>query len=220
MDLYEALYTTRAMRRVKPDPIPDETVRILLDAAIRAPSGGNTQNWRFMTVTDPDTRKQLGPIYREAFVVLRETIYQGARERAEETNDQTALAVMKSSKWLEDNFEQVPLWVLAFHRNDPSGSSIYPAIWNMMLAARGQNLGTCMTTVLGFLKADETFDVLGVPKDKGWQLAAAVSVGIPTGRWGLAKRAPAENVTYSERWGTPVEWTTEPYWTEPEGYGT
>lgn len=215
MDLYEALYTTRAMRRTTPEPIPEDAVKRMLDAAIRAPSGGNTQNWRFMTITDPEVRAELGDIYRAAFKILGETIYKGARERAEEENDEQALAVMRSSQWLADNFEQVPLWVMVFHRNDPSGSSIYPAVWNMMLAARGLGIGTCMTTILGFLKAEETFAALGVPTDKGWQLAASVSAGYPTGRWGLAKRAPVEEVVYAERWGDKVTWAVdEPYWNE------
>lgn len=214
MDLNEALYTTRAMRRTSPEPIPEDSVKRMLDAAVRAPSGGNNQNWRFMTVTDPEVRSNLGPIYRDAFQILNETIYKGAGERAREAGDKQALAVMRSSQWLADNFEQVPLWFMVFHRNDPSGSSIYPAVWNLMLAARGLGIGTCMTTILGFLKADDTFDVLGVPKDKGWQLAASVSAGYPTGRWGLAKRAPVEDVVYADRWGEKVPWTiAEPYWT-------
>ena len=66
MDVYEALYTTRAMRRVRPDPIPADVQAKIVDAAIRAPSGGNTQNWRFMLVDDPELKAQLGPLYREA----------------------------------------------------------------------------------------------------------------------------------------------------------
>ncbi len=220
MELYEALYTTRAMRRTAPDPIPEDSVKIMLDAAVRAPSGGNTQNWRFLTVTDPGLRSELGDVYRAAFKILGETIYKDAWAKAEQENDQPTLAVMRSSQWLADNFEQVPLWIMVFHRNDPSGSSIYPAIWNMMLAGRGQGIGTCMTTILGFIKPAETFELLGVPSDKGWQMAAAVSAGYPTGRWGLAKRAPVENVVYAERWGLPVTWEMPtPHWSEPDGYG-
>ncbi|RPI20183.1 MAG: nitroreductase, partial [Actinobacteria bacterium] len=70
MDLYEALYTTRAMRRVKPDPIPEEVVRLILDAAVRSPSGGNTQNWRFLTVSDRETMARLGAWYAEAWETL------------------------------------------------------------------------------------------------------------------------------------------------------
>ncbi len=70
MDTYEALYTTRAMRRIKPDPIPLDVQKRILDAAVRAPSGGNTQNWRFLVVDDPDVRAQLGPIYKKEGIRL------------------------------------------------------------------------------------------------------------------------------------------------------
>src|SRR5690349_13684020 len=83
MDVYEALYTTRAMRRVRPDPIPAAVQARILDAAIRAPSGGNTQNWRFMLVDDPAVKAKLGPIYRQCMTELWATIY---KERLEIAN--------------------------------------------------------------------------------------------------------------------------------------
>ena len=64
MDVYEALYTTRAMRRVKPDPIPHDVQARILDAAVRAPTGGNAQEWRFLLVDDPGVKARLGPLYR------------------------------------------------------------------------------------------------------------------------------------------------------------
>lgn len=219
MDLFEALYTTRAMRRVKPDPIPNDIVATIMDAAVRAPSGSNAQNWRFITVTDPAVKEPLGELYAEAWDVLQKQVYTGAKERAESTGDEQALRIISSSQWLVDNFAQVPLWILIFSRNDPSGSSIYPAVWNMMLAARGEGIGTCLTTILGFFKSHETFELLGVPTDKGWTLNAAVSAGYPTGRWGLAKRKPVHPLTFSEHWGQPVSWEGQPAWTEPQGYG-
>ena len=87
MDVYEALYTTRAMRRCKPDPIPLDVQQRILDAAIRAPSGGNTQNWRFMLVDDADVKAQLGPIYRECLAMLWVTIYKDRLEAANAAPD-------------------------------------------------------------------------------------------------------------------------------------
>ena len=75
MDVHEALYTTRAMRRVKPEPIPEDVQQRILDAAIRAPSGGNAQNWRFLLVDDQKVMDQIGPIYRRCLALLWETIY-------------------------------------------------------------------------------------------------------------------------------------------------
>jgi nitroreductase len=192
------------MRRVKPDPIPDEVVARILDAAIRAPSGGNSQNWRMLVVGDPEVRDRLGPIYRDAYRHLQENIYAGRREAAEESGDEAALRVMRSSDWLAENFETVPLWVMFFTRNDPTGSSIYPAVWNAMLAARGEGVGTCLTTILGVFESMRLFEVVEVPVDEGWQAAAAVSCGYPLGRWGLAKRSRAEEVSFGDRWGEPL----------------
>jgi nitroreductase len=213
MDLNEALYTTRAMRRVKPDPVPEDVVKRMLDAAIRSPSGGNTQNWRFVTVTRPDLRAEMGRLYAEAWVELNRTVYAGKREQAEQSGDEQTVRVMRSSQWLADHFGEVPLVVLAYHRNDPTGASIYPAVWNLMLAARGAGVGTTLTTILGAFRHDEVAALLGVPVEKGWRNAAAVPCGYPLGRWGLAKRAPAQAVTYADEWGSSPEWTIdEPLW--------
>ncbi|HEX6286999.1 MAG TPA: nitroreductase family protein [Acidimicrobiia bacterium] len=215
MDLTEALYTTRAMRRVGDKPIPDEVKARILDAAIRAPSGGNSQNWRMVVIDDAGVRSRLGPLYREAYRQLQETFYAGRREAAEKTGDEAALRVMRSSDWLAENFESVPMWVLFFSRNDPTGSSIYPAVWSAMLAARGEGVGTCLTTILGNFKSAEVFEMLDIPTDKGWEFKAAVSCGYPTGRWGLAQRAPAEKVAYSNRWGQPLDFAVDgPMWSE------
>jgi nitroreductase len=205
MDLTEALYTTRAMRRVRPDAISDDVIARILDASIRAPSGSNAQNWRMIVVDDPDVRSRLGPLYREAYQHLQEELYAGRREAAEARGDEALLRVMRSSDWLAENFEQVPVWLLFFTRNDPSGASIYPAVWSAMLAARGEGVGTCLTTILGIFRNAEVFDLLDVPADKGWQLAAAVSCGYPLGRWDVATRAPAEKVSFRNGWGTPLD---------------
>ena len=213
MELREALYTTRAMRRVSDEPVDDATIARILDAAVRAPSGSNAQNWRMMVVTDREVRHRLGPVYREAYEILTGTVYAGRREAAAAAGDDAALRVMRSSTWLAENFETVPLWLMFFTRNDPTGSSIYPAVWSAMLAARGEGIGTCLTTILGVFKGIETFEILGVPGDKGWQLAAAVSCGRPEGRWAVAERRPVEEVTYSDRWGSSLPFAVAgPLW--------
>jgi nitroreductase len=213
MDLYEALYTTRAMRRVTSDPVPVDVVSRIVDAAIRAPSGSNAQNWRMLVVDDDETRTALGPIYRSAYETLTNVFYAGRREAAEAAGDEASLRVMRSSTWLAENFETVPLWILFFSRNDPTGSSIYPAVWNAMLAARGQGIGTCLTTILGAFESEKTLALLEVPEDKGWQLAAAVSCGYPTGRWAIAERKPVEEVTYANKWGEPLGFAVNgPLW--------
>ncbi len=216
MDINEALYTTRAMRRVKPDPIPEDAVKSMLDAAVRSPSGSNMQNWRWVTVTDKSTLAALGGLYMEAWNELNSTLYAGAKEAAEARGDDSSLRIISSSQWLADNFADVPLVVLPFHRNDPSGASIYPGVWSLMLKARALGVGTTLTTVLGWFRHDEVAELLGVPLDKGWKNAAAITCGYPLGRWGLAKRGPVHEVVYEEQWGEAPTWTLdEPLWTNP-----
>jgi nitroreductase len=214
MDLYEALYTTRAMRRVKPEPLPTEAVTRMLDAAIRAPSGSNMQNWRILLVESPEKRAALGPLYRDAYRTLQDTVYAGARERAEAAGDEALLRVMRSSDWMAEHFEEYPLVALFYDRNDPSGASIYPAVWSFMLAARGMGIGTTLTTILGAFTHDEVAELFEVPRDKGWMLRAAVPCGYPLGRWGLARRKPAHHVAFIDVWGEAPQWTVEePHWT-------
>jgi nitroreductase len=201
------------MRRVKPDPIPDDVLRSMLDAAIRSPSGSNSQNWRWLTVTDRSTMQELGKLYAEAWIELNETVYKGARAKAEASGNESMQRIYSSSQRLADNFGDSPLVVLPYHRNDPSGASIYPAVWSLMLSARSFGVGTTLTTVLGIFRQKEVADLLGVPLDKGWQNAAAIPCGYPLGRWGVAKRDPVQDVVYEERWGDKPEWALdEPLW--------
>jgi nitroreductase len=213
MDLFEALYTTRAMRRVSTDPIPDDVVAAMMDAAVRSPSGGNSQNWRWLTVSDRTTLDRLAELYAEAWAELNRTHYKGRAEQARERGDEATVRVLNSAQWLADNFDQVPLVVLPYHRNDPTGASIYPGVWSLMLAARAHGVGTTLTTVLGLFRHAEVAALLEVPVEKGWTNAAAITCGYPLGRWDVAKRAPAHEVVFAERWGAAPPWTVdEPLW--------
>ena len=217
MDVFEALYTTRAMRRVKEDSIPDNVIKSIMDSAIRAPSGSNRQDWKFLVVTDKKTREELADIYRETWDYYVKSFYNdsedlGASSLKNKDEIETVKRISNSASWLAENYHKVPLLVLAFSRNDPTGSSIYPAIWNLMLAARGHGVGTCLTTVMNF-KTEDVYKVLNVPSDKGWTLNATITAGYPLGKWGVAARKPVEEVTYLNKWGESPDWNiTEPLW--------
>jgi nitroreductase len=216
MDVREALYTTRAMRRITDDPIPMEVQQRILDAAVRAPTGGNAQNWQFLLVDDPAIRGQLGPIYRQCLGDLWQTFYKERIDAALATPDdpdsKQMLAVQKSANYMADNFERYPLLMFAFAQHDPTGGSIYPAIWSAMLAARAEGVGSTLTSVLLF-QLDKVLDILEVPKDQGWNFAGCVPFGYPTGRWGVPTRRPAHEVAHRNTWGTPVGFTIdEPLW--------
>jgi nitroreductase len=216
MDLTEALYTTRAMRRVKPDPIPDDVQARIIDAAIRAPSGGNMQNWKFLLVDDPALRKELGAIYRNCLSQLWDTIYKPRLDAAAADPDneesKQLMRIKRSADHLADHFAEVPLLMFAFAQYDPSGGSIFPAVWNAQLAARGEGVGSALTSVMIF-RGDDVLSLLGVPPDEGWIMACCVTFGYPTGRWGVAARRPAHEVSYRNQWGTDVGLRIdEPLW--------
>ncbi|MFT5202163.1 MAG: nitroreductase [Candidatus Aldehydirespiratoraceae bacterium] len=215
MDIREALYTTRAMRRVKPDPVPNEVQARMLDAAIRAPTGGNAQGWRFLLVDDKDQIAKIAALYAECIDMLFTTIYKDQAEHAESSNDSEAVqfkTMMNSVRWAQENFASYPLLLFAFDQFDTTGGSIFPAVWSAMLQARADGVGSSLTSVLLF-KNDETLDVLDVPKEEGWKMSCCVPFGYPTGKWGVPKRRPAHEVSYRNTWGGPLGLEIdEPLW--------
>ena len=218
MDVFEALYTTRAMRRVSENPIPEDVLRQMVDAAIRAPSGSNRQGWKFILVTDQGIRNQLGDLYREAWDFYVKEFYGGTSDLGasnvlDDEKAEQVVRITKSATWLSENFHKVPAMFVVLSRNDPTGSSIFPAIWSLMLAARAHGVGTCLTTVLGMFKPEKAFEILNVPSDKGWKIDAVVTAGYPLGKWGVAKRTPVDEVTYLNTWGNKTNWNIEePLW--------
>jgi nitroreductase len=217
VNIDEALYTTRAMRRVRPDPVPLDVQAKMLDAAIRAPTGGNSQNWRFLLVDDRQVIARIGPLYRHSIEQLWETVYADRLAAASEDPGAAAsiemVKVQRSAQWLADHFDQVPLFLFGFVQADPTGGSIFPAVWSAQLAARAEGIGSCLTVVLGFFHPDEVLEILDVPRDENWVMACCVSFGYPTGRWGVAPRRPVHQVSYRNQWGTTVGFTVdEPLW--------
>lgn len=189
MDIYEALYTTRAMRGLRPDPVPLDVQARILDAAIRAPSGSNQQHWRFIFVDDPDIKSQLAELYLDAW-----NEYAGPSIAAPEGMS----AVRRSADRLANNFADVPLLLIGLTRGE-GASSIYPALWSAMLAARAEGIGTTITTMLN-RHHERTLEILGAPSDEGWRMYACITMGYPTGRWGVAKRIPGHEVAARNTW--------------------
>ena len=217
MDIFEALYTTRSMRRVRPDPIPFEVQQRILDAAVRAPNGGNAQGWRFVLVDAPEVKASLGSLYRDAAQASLTAYYPNADAilaDPDPTPQTTELGKMiRSGRWLSDNWEQVPLFLLVFNRSGQSDGSIYPAVWSAMLAARAEGIGTSLTTMMGARHGAQVLAALGVPADEGWVNVCCVTFGYPTGRWDVAQRQPIPEVTYRNRWGQPSGFTDDgPLW--------
>ena len=209
MDLYEALYTTRSMRRLKPDPIPYEAQARILDAAIHAPTIG--EEWRFLLVDDPALKAQLAPLYRQGF----ERMVGGALGAylAELLQADTPMGrTVRSGVHLAEHFAEVPLLLIGFGRTR-DGSGIYPALWSAMLAARAEGIGATLTGFLQSFFADEVMEILAVPKDAGWSLHGVVTMGYPTGRWGVGARKPVHEVAARNSWQGDLGFTVpDPLW--------
>ena len=199
MDLFEALHTQRAIRRFKPDPVPDAALRRVLDAAIQAPSGGNRQPWSFVVVKDPGLRQSVADYYRRAW---EESDLRSMANHA----DASTARVYASATFLADHMGDVPVLILAgILRSGPSGSmttgaSIYPAVQNLMLAARGLGLGTVITTVHRRYET-EIKELLGIPE--GVDTAALIPLGYPLEekQFGPARRRPIKEVSFLDKWG-------------------
>ncbi len=216
MDIFEAIYTTRAMRRVKPDPIPEEVQKQILDAAIRAPSGGNMQGWRFLLVDDAAVKAKLGPVYRNCMNQIWETVYKSRLDDAQanpELPESISFDKMyRSASHMAENFENYPLFLFAFCQYDSTGGSIFPAVWNAMLAARAQGVGSSLTSAFHFDLAAMK-EILEVPDDDSWNFSCCVPLGYPSGRWGVAPRPPAHNVSFRNSWDGELGFEIpEPLW--------
>jgi nitroreductase len=209
MDIYEALYTTRAMRRLKPDPIPYEAQARILDAAIHAPN--IDQGWRFILVDDPAIKAQLAPLYRQGFERMVGGPLDEVFGELMKLDNQMG-RMIRSGVHLARHFAEVPLLLIGFGRTR-DGSGVYPALWSAMLAARAEGIGSTLTGFLQSYFAAEVAEILGVPKDAGWVMNGVVVMGYPTGRWGVGARKPAHEVAARNGWQGELGFTVpEPMW--------
>ena len=194
MDVFEAIATTRAMRRLDPTrDVADADILRIVEAATKAASGGNSQPVRWLVVKDTDKRRRLGEIYRRSWAPVRE-LYAGRTD----TSPGTA-RVLSSADHLGDHMGEAPVIILPCSSGKPgeAESSVFPGVQNLFLAARALGLGTTLTTVHR-LHEDEVRAVLDIPPDVNtW---AMIPVGYPLGTWAEAKRRPVHEVTYWDAW--------------------
>ena len=204
-DLFEIIGNTRAMRRLKPDPVPEELVQKILRAGVCAANGGNTQRWRFLVIKDQEIKKRVQVFYKRA---LDEVV--GPRYRTSapppgvtrEQYDRQHAAV----EYLTLHFHEAPVWIVACldeGTNTPtrgSGASIYPAVQNMLLAARALGLGATLTT-RHLLYEKESEAALGLPP--GVHSYAIIPIGYPMGNFGPVGRGPLKEIVYQDHWGAP-----------------
>jgi nitroreductase len=203
-DVFEIMHTTRAMRRLKPDPVPDALIHKILAAGQCAASGGNSQRWRFLVIKDPEIKKKVQVYYKRAFDEVIGPRYQTSEPPPGVTRERY-MRQHAAVKYLTDHFHEAPVWIVACLEDGPnpnraSGSSIYPAVQNMLLAARALGLGATLTT-RHLLYEKETEAAMGIPP--GFHSYAILPIGYPMGRFGPVGRGPLADVVYLDRWGQP-----------------
>jgi nitroreductase len=213
MDVFEAIYTSRALRRFKPDPVPEDVVFQLLDAGIRAPTGHNSQDWRFVVVTDAESKHKMQEWSERAWKMAFPT-YQDAASI--EALPRTQRLSIQSVRDLAFSLGSVPLVVVVCGlrgKHSSPGGSHFPAIQNMLLAARALGLGGSIFN-LPLVGGNDVYELLGIPESN--EIYACVPIGYPADRPGPVSRKPVKKVTYLERFGEPWPFAME----QPdEGWG-
>jgi len=204
--LFDIIHTTRAMRRLKPDPVPDHLIRQILEAAVCAPNGGNTQRWRFLVIKDKAIKQAVQVWYKRAFDEVIGPRYL-ASEPPPGVTKERYLRQHAAVEYLTDHFHEAPVWIVPCIEQDgwaapnrSSGASIYPAVQNMLLAARALGLGATLTT-RHLIHEKETEAALGLPPNV--HSYAIIPIGYPLGKFGPVGRRPLGDIVFGDRWGQP-----------------
>ncbi len=203
-DIFEIMQTTRAMRRLKPDPVPDALIVKILEAGSCAANGGNTQRWRFLVVKDPAIKKAVQVIYKRAFDKVVGPRYATSAPPPGVTAERYARQ-HAAVEYLTEHYHEAPVWIVAcIEESTPrtrwAGASIYPAVQNMLLAARALGLGSTLTT-RHLLYEAEAEAALGLPP--GVHSYAILPIGYPMGNFGPVGRGKLADIVYQDRWGQP-----------------
>ena len=208
LSLHEAIFTTRAMRHLKPEPVRRDDLEYVLEAATMAPSAGNLQLWAFVVVTEQRLREQIANAYREAG---RSYIRDGVLADSNTGDDQRR--VYTQAMHSVEHLDEAPVIVVGCLTvpcpDDAAVSSglfgsIYPALQNLQLAARARGLGSSLLTLAtdycpaGPLKTASVREILGLPEHV--RAVALIPIGYPAGRWGRPWRKDWQDCTHWERW--------------------
>ena len=197
MSLGEAIFTQRAIRRLKPDSIPDDVLHDIMQATIRAPNGGNTQQWHFVVVKNEELRRQLGELYHEAWWAKRKDAgINGPEDIPSGRNS------MRSAMRLANEIGTSPVMVLicATAKGPAAAASVIPSAQNMLLAARAFGIGGTITTLHPVVE-ERVHKLLSIPYTA--QVVYCMPLGYPRGEFGTVTRKPLSEVCSYDRWESP-----------------
>lgn len=206
-DVFDIISTTRTMRRLKPDPVPDDLIIKILEAGTGAPNGGNSQAWHFVVVKDPGIKKAVQVWYKKAFDEVIGPRYASSPPPPGSTADKYHRQ-HRAVEYLTDHYHEAPVWIVACIKhgdvkpNRSSGASIYPAVQNMLLAARALGLGASLTT-RHLIFAEESEKALELPP--GVSSYAILPIGYPMGNFGPTGRGNLADFVSLDRVGQAWE---------------
>ena len=204
LSLLEGIHSTPSRRYLSEELIDDEIIWNIIDAAIRGPSGGNKQAWGWIVIKDKNTKNQIAKLYLESW----DKSYGNRRDSILNNLDNDALGPRNflSAEHLANHISDAPVWIVPILRyiskskSPITGSSIYGAIQNLMLAARAYGIGSTLTA-LHTAYEEDVKKILNIPDDA--MTMALIPLGYPIkGKWSQPKRKPVESVTYWELWNT------------------
>lgn len=237
-ELFKVMYSCRAMRRLRPDPVPEELLLGLVEAATQAPSTGNGQNWRFVIVRDRDVIARMAEPWRRGNAFLTEAAMAMPARAGEDIEQRKR--TLRAATYLAQHLTEVPALICVCVQHDRfaekaarSGATLraglrhlglwpmlrlalraranteqelwataYPAVQNLLLAARAMELGAVLTMPLVLAPKGTYEKILRLPK--GTLLAAVIPVGYPQGRFGPVTRPPVETFVSWDRYGEPA----------------
>jgi nitroreductase len=199
MPLKEAIFTQRAIRRFRPDPIPINDLRLIVEAAVRAPNGGNRQIGRFLIVNEREAIRRFGALYREAWWAKRKEEKGWTSVADIPAEDKT----YRSASELAEHMKDVPCVVFALALPPGHANSVIPAAQNLMLAARALGIGAVPTTLHPSVMS-RFHEMFGIPADVTFHFC--IPLGYPQGSFGPNVRRPTAETTFLGRWGGAVPW--------------
>lgn len=195
MPIGEAIFTQRSIRRFRPDPIPIEDIQLAIEAAVRAPNGGNLQLARFLIVSNPDRIREFGGLYFEAWWAKR-------RDEGYDRAEDLPARYLPAAR-LAGEIVAVPCIVFALGVRNAPANSVIPAVQNLMLSARALGIGSVPTTLHPSVMS-RFHTLFDIPHDVSFHFC--IPLGYPRGNFGPNDRMPTAETTYLDRWGGPVPW--------------
>ncbi len=204
---FDLVGSVRAMRRLRPDPVPDELLFRVLNAGVHAPSGMNSQPWSFLVLRQPEDKQWFAERYKAAI----ESRFGDSRLKDDDTRPMARQ--LRALRYQMNHMQDFPLLLVVCGLRDwpfkvpeservglapPNFGAVYPCVQNILLACRAVGLGAALTTMHQVFE-DELMGRFEIPVEYG--VVVTIPIGYPLGRFGGVRRRPAEEVTYFDRWG-------------------